>query len=208
MKPILVRYYDRILLHESSLAVRRARSARRRRRNELHGAASFTGIVTAAASTEAYLSEILAHLTRVGRLGAGERDKIRGKNRLWKRLNALVKRFHKNGLAQDPMYVKFQALVNLRNCLIHRSAEFLRPGVWPEDIRNHRQTIPHVAGPGLDWTSQVLDADTAEWARSVGAGIVKIAKRYVPDPAKAGSRAGSNTAALAVAGGRAARVTR
>lgn len=182
-KPILVRHYDRVLLKEADLAVRRARQARSRGHSTTHGAASYTAIVTAVGATEAYLSEVLAHLEHAGTISAAVRNRIRRKDRLWKRFQELVLTFSSFRLSVDPIYRQFQGLVTLRNSLVHRSAEFVSPGKWPSRLESYKNEIPHIRTSGLDWTSRVLDADTAAWARSGAKGFLQLVRSHVPDPA-------------------------
>ena len=61
---------------------------------------------------------------------------------------------------RHPIYRPFQALITLRNVLVHRNAEFLPGGVWPGDLEPFKDDIFHVEGDH-DWTTQVMNADTA-----------------------------------------------
>lgn len=181
-RSILVRHYDKVLLKEADLAVSRARRARSLRNKVIHGAASYTAIVASAGAAEAYLSEVLAHLERTGTINATKRNKIRREDRLWKRFQALVLTFSNLRLSTLPIYREFQALVTLRNCLVHRSADFVPPGRWPSKLDSFKSEIPHVRGRGLDWTSQVLDADTAGWARRLAKRFLATVRSMIPDP--------------------------
>lgn len=182
MAKVLVRHFDIALLGDARLQLRRARRARATGVAARHGAASFAGIVLAVAACEAYLSEIVAHLTTTGKILPAQRLKIQREDRLWKKFNRLVRLFDTSGVTTSPIYRAFQALIVLRNCLVHRSAEFLTPQEWPKDLRNHRTTIPHVSTAGLDWTSRVLDAGTAAWAVNIATAWLRLVKSHVPEP--------------------------
>ena len=181
--PLLVRFYDSVLLSEAERAVERSQVAKSAGDAVAHAGASFTAIVAAAAATETYLSEILAHLKEKGVITAGEREKIRKKDGLWAKYNCLASLFG-TGLHMNPIYSTFQALIHLRNCVVHRSAEYLEPGFWPEEIQPYNKVIPHVSGDGLDWTSQVFDSGTAEWAVRVAKDFLAEVDNYVPDPGR------------------------
>ena len=183
MSVILVRFLDSVYLREARLCVRRARRARTEGNAVRHGGATFSAIVAATAATEAYLSELLAHLADVRVLSKDEREKIRKKAHLWEKYNALAKLFG-SGIDGLPVYRPYQALVTLRNTLIHRNAEFIEPGTWPEKLSKFRDVIPHVSGTTLDWNSQVLDADTAHWAADSAWQFLTEVDSYIPDPAR------------------------
>ncbi len=179
----LVRFYDSLLIKEAELALERATSAKASGDSSSHGGASFTAIVGATCATEAYLSEVLAHLAEKKFITSDERDEIRRKNGLWSKYNALATKFN-GSLHEEPIYNEFQALVHLRNAIVHRSADYLEPGVWPDKVAPYKDVIPHVAGDGLDWTSQVYDADTAAWAVGVAKEFLQRIDDYVPDPGR------------------------
>ena len=179
----LVRFYDSVLIREAEQAVKRAASAKASGDAKGHGGASFTAIVAATCATEAYLSEVLAPLEEKGFITSAERDDIRRRDGLWSKYNALARKFN-DGLHKKPIYGRFQALVHLRNAMVHRSAEYLQPGVWPDEVAPYKTVIPHVSGDGLDWTSQVYDADTASWAVTTANEFLKCVDDHVPDPGR------------------------
>jgi hypothetical protein len=183
---VLVRFYDRVLQEEAFAAAQRAAEARAQGDTRAHTASVFVAIVTAASSAEFYLSEILAHLENVRLIDRVERDRVRSRDRVWKKFNALAKIFHRE-IHDEPYYRPYCALVVLRNCLVHRSAEFLPLNQWPADLEDYREMIPHVAGDQLDWTSQLLDADTARWAVEAARSFVDAVHAIVPDPAGMGA---------------------
>lgn len=41
--------------------------------------------------------------------------------------------------------------------------------------------IPHEEGPGLDWTSRVLNVRTAEWAVETAETILEEAEKRIPE---------------------------
>ncbi len=181
--PILVRFYDSVLIKEAEAALERATAAKAGGDSMGHGGASFTAIVAAACATETYLSEVLAHLQEKSLITQSERDAIRKKDGLWSKYNCLARAFG-SGIHKEPVYNTFQALIHLRNCMIHRSAEYSEPGVWPEEVRPYKAVIPHVAGEGLDWTSQVFDAGTAYWAVQTAKAFLAKVDDYIPDPGR------------------------
>lgn len=179
----LVRFYDSVLIHEAQQALARAQEARSSGDAHGHGGASFTAVVAATCATETYLSEVLAHLEEEKVITRAERDEIHRKEGLWKKYNALAKKFG-GDLSKHAMYDPFVALVRLRNSLVHRSADYLDPGIWPPEVAPYKGLIPHAKGDGLDWTSQVFDAKTAEWAVSTAKQFLEAVDDYVPDPAR------------------------
>ncbi len=179
----LVRFYDSVLMHEAQRALARAQEARSSGDACGHGGASFTAVVAATSATETYLSEVLAHLEEKKVIKQAERDEIRRKEGLWTKYNALAKKFG-GDLSRHATYDPFVALVRLRNSMVHRSAEYLEPGVWPPKVAPYKDLIPHATGDGLDWTSQVFDAQTAEWAVNTARKFLVAVDDYMPDPAR------------------------
>jgi hypothetical protein len=147
------------------------------------GGASFVVTITATCATEAYLSEVLAHLTEKKCIAPEEREKVRRQDGLWSKYNALAQAYG-GRLDEQPIYRSYQALVHLRNCLVHRSAEYLEAGEWPPKLAPFKRDIPHVSGDGLDWTSQVLDVITAEWSETTATTFLKLLDEYIPDPSR------------------------
>lgn len=183
---LLVRHFDKIFLTEAALGVRRAQGARARGNDAIHGSASFTAIVAGAAAVEAYISEIAAHQLQYRLLAPFERDAIKKEKEVPKKFRLLLRSWAVHNFHKEPLYLDLCALMALRNCLIHRSAEFMAPGEWPEKLRAYRGRIPHAKGEGLDWTSQLLNADTAAWAHGVGRRVLEAARKEIPDPAALG----------------------
>ena len=181
--PILVRFYDTVLLKEAERAIERAEAAVTADDSLAHAGGSFTAIVAASSATETYLSEVLAHLEEKRIISASERDEIRQQDGLWTKYNSLAKIFGP-GFGKEPIYNTFQALIHLRNCMIHRSAEYLEPGCWPSEVSPYKSVIPHVKGDGLDWTSQVYTLETAQWAVKTTKEFLAKADEYVPDPGR------------------------
>jgi hypothetical protein len=112
-----------------------------------------------------------------------DREKIRRKDGLSAKYNALAKIFD-GALDRRPVYAKHVALTSLRNCLIHRSADYLEPGQWPLEVAPHKGVIPHVQGTGLDWTSQVLARVTAQWALDTAVEFLTEVDEHIPDPGR------------------------
>jgi hypothetical protein len=148
----------------------------------MHGGATFSGIIGAAGALEAYVSEIAAHQVQVRLLTEMERTSIRKEKEVPKKFRLLLESWALPDFHGQTLYLDLCALFALRNCLVHRSADFLTPGEWPEKLKPYQGRIPHVQGTGLDWTSQVLDADTAAWALLVARRVLKLAGYEVPDP--------------------------
>ena len=179
----LVRFYDSVLMHEAEQAHSRAKGARSRDDARTHGRASFTAVVAATSAADTYLSELLAHLQEKKLITPSERDEIRQNEGLWKKYNALARKFGGH-LSKDATYDRFVALVRLRNTIVHRSAEYLQSAVWPPEVAPYRGLIPHATGDGLDWTSEVFDATTAEWGVETAKRFLEAVDKYVPDPAR------------------------
>ncbi len=179
----LVRFLDSVLIKEAESAFIRLKAAQNVGDSVVQGGAAFSAVIAATCATEAYLSELLAHLQAVGFISRDEREEIRRGNGLWAKFNALAKKFGKeiDGL---PVYRRYEALVNVRNCLVHRSAEFLEPGEWPSRLAPFKSVIPHASGDGLDWTSEVYSAATAEWAIKVAREFLVAVDDYIPDPGR------------------------
>lgn len=180
---ILVRHFDEVFLREAELAVRRAKAARTRNNSMIHGSATFTAIVAAAAALEAYISEIAAHQVQFRLLTKWEQEEIRKKKEVPAKFRLLLRAWAVHRFHLKPLYLDLCALFGLRNSLIHRSAEFLVPGHWPRKLSPYKGRIPHVRGEGLDWTSQVLAAETGQWALQTAKAVLAFVRPEVPDPA-------------------------
>jgi hypothetical protein len=151
--------------------------------SSVQAGAAFTTIIAAACATETYLSEVLAHLADKRFITSEEREEIRRKDGLWSKYNALAKKFG-GGIDGLPVYRPYQALIHLRNCLVHRSAEYLEPGAWPREIAPFRTDIPHASSDGLDWTSEIRAIETAEWALRTAAELLARVDDHISDPGR------------------------
>jgi hypothetical protein len=183
---VLVRFLDGVLLTEAEVALRRLAGASAANNSVAAAGAAFTAIVTAAGTIEACLSEVMAHLEEVGVIKPEEREELKAERHLWKKWNRLAQIFgaEPTELSGTDQYRALIALVKLRNVLVHRSAEFLPLNEWPEELNDVRALIPHVVGAELDWTSQVLVQETADWAVTSAKAFLKLADEYVLDPAR------------------------
>lgn len=184
MNTQLVRNLDSVYIREGRLAVQRAELADANRDAVGLGGAAFCGILCGAGGVEAYLSEILAHQAEVRMIDASDRAKIQRERGVARKYLRLTKVWGKN-LSIDPIYSHLNALISLRNAVVHRSAEFLEPGVWPTEAAPYQSVIPHAKGSGLDWTSQVLTVVTARWAVETAWEVLRRIDDYLPDPSRA-----------------------
>jgi len=152
----------------------------------MHAGATFSGVVAAAGALEAYVSEIAAHQREVRLLTEMERESIRREKEVPKKFRLLLQSWGVSDFHKKPLYLDLCALFALRNCFVHRSGEFLSPGDWPAKLAPYKGRIRHVTKSGLDWTSQVLDADTASWALSIARDVLALTNKEVPDPGVSG----------------------
>lgn len=137
------------------------------------------------------MSELLAHQVEARMIHASERAEIQRERGVARKYLRLSKVWGKD-LSNDPIYPRLNALISLRNAVVHRSAEFLAPGVWPTEAGPYQSVIPHKKASGLDWTSQVLTVVTVRWAVETAWEILRRVDDYLPDPSRAPFRTPQN----------------
>lgn len=184
---ILIVGYDDVFLAEALANVERSKDGAHFDDPALEAGGALSAISASVAAIESFISERSTFHAHAGRITAAQAQKIRGEDTEFRRLNALVKCFTTDGsgLEGTRLYEELQALMRLRGCLVHRSAQYLSTETWPDEIEEkHRALIPHPKQEGLDWTSRVLNGPTAEWAASVARRVLGEAGTYVPQPQK------------------------
>ena len=180
---ILIVGYDEVFLDEARACVTRSQQGAKKSNSALQAGAAGSAVVAACASVESFVSERTAfHAKRAG-IPFGLADQITGSAKVFQRLNWLVKHFDGEGLTGHTDYEPFQAVVALRNCIVHRKAEYLVTADWPPEIEEkHRSHIPYGTGADLDWTSRVFHEDVAAWAVAIVERLLSAASVQVSRP--------------------------
>jgi hypothetical protein len=180
----LVRNFDSVLTIEARACLDRAKVGAAEGNSVVSAGAAFSAIVAAAGAVETYLSELLAHLEDKELITADVRAEIRRLEGLWAKYNRLAAKFGSSEFYKEPLYNRLQALIHLRNCMIHRSAEYRAANDWPEEVASYKSVIPHEKGNELDWTSQVFSVPTAEWAVKTSWDFLVMVDNHIPDPSR------------------------